>query len=152
MSVSRSSLTSLLSPLTRSSYSPPCFISSRLAAVFPLVDIDWDPHLGSYGDTPRVPTMGVAGNNFPAGPSVGGLDSQRCSADPADPSCAEVDTAAAAAAASAPPSAGFSLQGFLRVELVGLEEAEVTFRPGEPRRAALVAEKEQAAEAERKVK
>ena len=48
--------------------------------------------------------------------------------------------------------AGFPLKGFLRVELVGLEEAEVTFRPGELRRAALVAERENAAAQEQKVK
>eukprot|EP00903_Cladosiphon_okamuranus_P011246 g10610.t1 len=145
------SAASILTPRQPSSPSAPAV--DRLA-VFPLVDIDLDSHLGTYGDTPNVPKSAPPQRstlNNGSASTAGNPDSQRCSADPADPTCAALAaTAAAAAATSEPPSAGFPLKGFLRVELVGLEEAAVTFRPGEARRAALVAERESAAAAERK--
>eukprot|EP00752_Nemacystus_decipiens_P017854 g16010.t1 len=140
---------------TAPSASPSTPTVGRLAAVFPLVDIDWDPYLGTFRDTRHGPTSGATQpatpNTPPPAPSVGSLDDHRCSAGSPDPACAELAGAGAgssAGAASAPPSAGFPLKGFLRVELVGLEEAEVTFRPMGARRAALIAERENAAAAE----
>lgn len=129
--------------------------------MFPLVDIDWDPQLRTHTDAPNVPVPGASqpstsNNNTPA-PSNGGRGGgQHCSIDPADSTC----IAPGGAEASEPPSVGegakeaypgFPLKGFLRVELVRLEEAEVTFRPGEARGAALIAEREKAAAEEEKV-
>ena len=47
---------------------------------------------------------------------------------------------------------GLTLTGFLRVEVVSLAEAEITIRPGKARRIELVQQREEAAEAERKVR
>lgn len=127
------------------------------------MDVDWNPHLGAHGDAPHAqrrwgapqPTI----SNSTSAPSAGGSVSHQYSIDPAGSKCAALGATAAASAAAASAEeqvvkarAGFPLRGFLRVELVGLEEAEVTFRPGKARRAALVAERENAAAEEKKVK
>lgn len=93
--------------------------------------------------------------------SDNGFGNQRCAAQPNDPTCTarasgEVQRTARATAAS--PSGttenavGFRLKGFLKVELVGLDGAEVTFRPGDARTAELIKQRDDAAAAEKEVR
>lgn len=56
-----------------------------------------------------------------------------------------------ARASSAGLGPGFPLTAFLRVELVGLDEAQVRFRPGESRRAGLEKERADRRAAEQEV-
>lgn len=162
----------------------PDFIASiTRSAIFPLVDIDLDPHLYGHGvTTPHSPQSGDGGGGGPSGaqrhpssssttfdfPSANGRPiSEQCSADSQDSMCLALAAASASPSSSSIPSPpaslsspastgeglannreGFPLKGFLRIEVVGLEAAEVTFRPGDARRSALAREREEALAAE----
>ncbi|CAM9458430.1 unnamed protein product, partial [Hapterophycus canaliculatus] len=130
--------------------------STGKLAMFPLVDIDVDRHTGGGGGTIGIQRQSSsnATNSVPSSNNVG---TQQCTVGLRDPTCA-VPSGTASASASASPSAaagtdrdtgdnvpGFPLKGFLKVELVRLDDVEVTFRPGKTRRAELAKERDKAA-------
>ncbi|CAM9617735.1 unnamed protein product [Ectocarpus sp. 12 AP-2014] len=129
--------------------------STARLAIFPLVDVTSD----GGGTSTKQPQSHPSSSSASSDDSFG---NQRCAAaQPDDPTCialasGEARPTAGAAAASTPGTmentAGFRLKGFLKVELVGLDGAEVTFRPGEARIAALIKQRDDAAAAEKKEK
>ncbi|CAN0180433.1 unnamed protein product, partial [Ectocarpus sp. 8 AP-2014] len=129
--------------------------STARLAIFPLVDFTSDG-----GGTSTKQPQSHASNSSAS--SDDGFGNRRCAAaQPNDPTCialasGEARPAAGAAAASPPGTmentAGFRLKGFLKVELVGLDGAEVTFRPGEARIPELIKQRDDAAAAETKEK
>ncbi|CAN0252208.1 unnamed protein product, partial [Ectocarpus sp. 13 AM-2016] len=134
----------------------PASDSSRARlAIFPLVDVTSD----GGGTSTKQPQSHPSSSSASSDNSFG---NQRCAAaQPNDPTCialasGEARPKAGAAAASPPGTmentAGFRLKGFLKVELVGLDGAEVSFRPGEARTAELIKQRDDAAAAEKKEK
>lgn len=135
------------------------------------MDINLDAHPRGHVEAPHSPQSGggvgssrarqdsASTSNTSGSYSANGApSSQQCSAGSKDSTCLALADAEASSSspstgeAIAKSRAGFSLKGFLRVEVVGLEAAEVTFRPGEERRAALIREREEAAHAEKEVR
>lgn len=104
------------------------------------MDINGDAHR-TTGASSSSPSFTSTRNRFVA-------------VDPKDPSTCSTSSAAKPSQAGddrAAGSSGFPLTGFLKLEVIGLAEAEVTFRPGDARLAALVVKKEAAEEVEREV-
>ncbi|CAM9984630.1 unnamed protein product [Ectocarpus sp. 4 AP-2014] len=125
--------------------------STARLAIFPLVDVSSD---GS-GTSTKQPLLHLSNSSAS---SENGFGNQRCAAQPNDPTCIALASGEArptAGAAAASPSGtmenaqGFRLKGFLKVELVSLDGAEVTFRPGAARMAELVKKRDEAAAAKK---
>lgn len=119
------------------------------------MDIDIDPLTGG-GDR----TLGIQQHSSSSGAnsdfSTDGIASRQCTLGAHDPTC----SSSASVSPSAAPGTevktqenlpGFPLKGFLKIELVMLDDVEVAFRPGQARRAALIEEGEEAAAMEKKV-
>ncbi|CBN80188.1 conserved unknown protein [Ectocarpus siliculosus] len=129
--------------------------STARLAIFPLVDVTSDGGGTSTKHPQSHPSNSSASSDD-------GFGNQRCAAAQLnDPMCIALASGegrpTAGADAASPPgtmenTAGFRLKGFLKVELVGLDGAEVTFRPGEARIAELIKQRNDAAAAERKEK
>ena len=120
--------------------------------MFPIVGIDRGFHGNEAGTHPTKNT------------SESSPLKNQCLAGSQDPVCLSLAAAATAAATlgqpkhegrrgggGETPAGGFPLTGFLRVELVALPGAEVTFRPGEVRGAVLEKERAELAAVEKKV-
>lgn len=120
--------------------------------MFPLVDVDW----GFQSDRDNIPTTENTTGGANPTPQASNPRNQ-CSGNPNDQTCLAHARAPSVqkieqGVKKGEGFGGFPLSGFLKVELVGLAEAEITFRPGEIRRAVLVKEREEVAAAEKKVK
>lgn len=120
-------------------------------AIFPLVDVDWAPDMSRKKKPIPADSRGIRGKvdtSVPLNRCTVGSDNLACVEPAATPSAAG-PVKGEGQEKSALES--FPLTGFLRIELVRLAEAEITFRPGEARSAALIKDLADIAAAEEKV-
>lgn len=127
-------LPSIHSHLPLAGTSPFPHASQTRMAMFPLVDVE----VSSRGTTDFSVGKIRRENSCSAGSNDRKCSTSLAGAVSTDAAMRERDGNGLASTVGS--GSGFPLAAFLRVELVGLDEAEVTFRPGESRREALFQE------------